>query len=67
MKFSFTRFWKLGTFAVLSAFICVDVAALRSGGDTFSEFVLEAARENPVIPLLVGAVLGHLFWPQFRD
>ncbi len=33
-------------------------------GDTVSEVVLGAARKHPVIPLIVGIVLGHLLWPQ---
>lgn len=31
---------------------------------TISVYVLLIARRWPVLPLIVGLVLGHLFWPQ---
>jgi hypothetical protein len=36
---------------------------------TISFQVLQAAREEPIIPLVVGLtlgiLLGHIFWPQY--
>ena len=31
---------------------------------TVSAIVLDLAKRYPILPLLVGIVLGHLFWPQ---
>jgi hypothetical protein len=43
-----------------------DIAAAMLGGReaTISYDVLNAAQAHPVIPLAVGVILGHLFWPQ---
>lgn len=45
-----------------------DIAAAtnREQGDTISEVTLARARQSPVLALAIGAVCGHLFWPQ-RD
>lgn len=32
--------------------------------DTISRVVLKAAAEHHTIPLAVGAIMGHLFWPS---
>lgn len=43
-----------------------DVLADREGGvtATISRVVWNSAHEYPLIPLLVGILLGHLFWSQ---
>lgn len=33
-------------------------------GDTISRVVLEWSQAWPIIPLAVGVVAGHLWWPQ---
>ena len=33
-------------------------------GDTISELALDTAKDHPVLPLIIGIVAGHLFWPQ---
>lgn len=33
-------------------------------GASVSEVVLSIARRHPILPLLVGVLIGHLFWPQ---
>ncbi|OAI41009.1 hypothetical protein AYO40_00580 [Planctomycetaceae bacterium SCGC AG-212-D15] len=33
-------------------------------GSTISAILLDLARKHPILPLLTGIVLGHLFWPQ---
>jgi hypothetical protein len=40
------------------------MATNGTAGDTISEVVLGASVRYPALPLLVGFVLGHLFWPQ---
>lgn len=46
--------------------IAWDLVAYLSGGNesTISRVVTEASRDWPIIPLLVGIVLGHLFFSQ---
>jgi hypothetical protein len=57
----------LGCAGVLAAY---DVYLNAQGGlaNTISHRALQAARQYPVIPLVlglaVGLLLGHLFWPQ---
>jgi cation transporter-like permease len=48
----------LGAWDVYVAFFA------EGGGDTISEVTLYWARRHPVIPLVVGIVMGHLFWSQ---
>ena len=66
MKFSFKRFWRLGSIFVVVGFVGGDVLAMATEGvdATFSRYVLGVAERYPVIPLITGVVLGHLFWPQ---
>lgn len=50
--------------------IVFDVIALHREGPeaTISHQLLQAAREHPVVPLVIGWAIGllcgHLFWPQ---
>jgi hypothetical protein len=37
------------------------VVANHATGDTISEITLALARRYPIVPLVVGVVLGHLF------
>jgi uncharacterized membrane protein len=45
---------------------CYDLFAILAWGSdyTFSTVILDLAQREPVVPLLVGVVLGHLFWPM---
>jgi hypothetical protein len=56
--------WVLILFVV--GLIVWDVLAFRQGtpGTTVSEVVLAYARQHPWLPFSMGAVAGHLFWPQ---
>lgn len=40
------------------------VAANPVAGDTISEITLAFARKHPVVPFIMGVIMGHLFWPQ---
>ena len=42
----------------------VYVAVNGVPGDTISELTLGWAQNHPIIPMAVGVVCGHLFWPQ---
>jgi hypothetical protein len=43
-----------------------DLAVLAAGhsADQISRIILSWSRALPILPLLVGILLGHLFWPQ---
>lgn len=43
-----------------------DLLAYSQGGygATISKVLMDAAYANPILPLVVGIVVGHLFWPQ---
>jgi hypothetical protein len=45
---------------------CYDLFAILAWGSdyTFSTVILDLSQREPVVPLLVGVVLGHLFWPM---
>lgn len=53
--------------AVSMALIGVDIywATNSEGGDTISEVILKYSRKYQVIAFLLGALMGHLLWPQF--
>lgn len=44
----------------------VYVAANKDSGDTISEVLLWVSK-HPVLPFALGVVMGHLFWPQYRE
>lgn len=69
MKFLSERFWRMSSIFVVVGFIGVDVFAMATEGvdATFSRYVLGVAERYPVIPLITGVVLGHLFWPQEKS
>ena len=57
---------KIVVIASAVAWIAWDVFAYLRGGNesTISRVVLEASKDWPIIPLLAGIVVGHLFFPQ---
>lgn len=52
--------------AIVVILIGLDIfAAVRWGYQgTISYDVLTASKSHPIIALIVGIVIGHLFWPQ---
>jgi len=54
----------LGGSAVLLIVWDIYVYFSPETGDTISEVMLQGAGNHPVIPFVVGVVMGHLFWPQ---
>jgi hypothetical protein len=47
-------------------FVIYDLIVMAISGReaTISYDVLALSHQHPVIPLAVGIILGHLFWPQ---
>jgi hypothetical protein len=43
------------------------VVTRHGASASISWTILTLARAYPIIPLAVGTLLGHLFWPQFTD
>jgi len=61
------RWWTIAILAGVSLLLIVwDIYAAtnKERGDTISEVVLDFARRHPVIPFLLGVLMGHLLWPQ---
>ena len=58
------------TVCLLLAMIAIlglwDVFAVSNNvaGDTISSIVLGTAHKYPIIPFILGIVMGHLFWPN---
>lgn len=46
-----------------------DAAVLIMGRPeaTISAVLLQITKENPIIAFALGVVVGHLFWPNFRQ
>lgn len=60
------RITQVGVILTAVVWIVWDVYAYSTGGNeaTISRVITEASRDWPIIPLLVGIVLGHLFFSQ---
>ena len=60
------RITQVGVIATTVLWIGWDVVAYLWGGNesTISRVITDASRDWPIIPLLVGIVLGHLFFSQ---
>jgi uncharacterized membrane protein len=52
------------TLLVLALVVFVDVYMAVHGRQLISGVMLESARKHPIIGVLVGILIGHLFWPQ---
>lgn len=52
------------TLAVLLLVVVVDVYMGMHGKELISHVMLQAARKHPILAVLVGILIGHLFWPQ---
>jgi hypothetical protein len=59
----------------LTAWVLIFIVALLISWDIYAEIrwgytgtisydVLTASKNHPLIPLAIGIVIGHLFWPQ---
>jgi|TARA_R110000824_G_scaffold56351_3_gene154352 predicted permease len=33
---------------------------------TISAVLLQLSKENPIIAFMLGVIIGHLFWPNFK-
>ena len=60
------RITQVGVILTAVVWITWDVYAYATGGNeaTISRVITEASRDWPIIPLIVGIVLGHLFFSQ---
>ena len=58
--------WRLLVALVGTAVIVIDIVAFAGWGSeaTLSRVVLSGSINHPSVPLAVGFVMGHLFWPQ---
>jgi len=65
MKPSVTRIILL--FVVIALVIFDIYAAIKGVNNTISAVTLNIAMRHPVLPLIVGIIVGHLFWPQIKD
>jgi hypothetical protein len=52
-------------FTIAAALIIavVDAAFVVTGTQTISEFLYLSAREYPIVSLVAGILVGHVFWP----
>jgi hypothetical protein len=46
-----------------------DIAVLIMGRPevTLSAVLLQLTKDNPIIAFVLGVVVGHLFWPNFKQ
>ncbi len=62
------RWWVIIALVIaLVGLLAVEAVALgnREKGDTISEIVQGWAFRYPLLPLIVGILLGHFFWPLY--
>jgi predicted permease len=45
----------------------ISVVLMGRPETTISAVLLQLAKENPIIAFTMGVVIGHLFWPNFRQ
>jgi hypothetical protein len=55
-----TKRFTIGAALVIAV---VDAAFVATGTQTISEFLYVSAREYPVVALVAGILVGHVFWP----
>lgn len=54
---------KLFVVAIVGIIAVVDTIFVFNGTQTISEFLYLSGREYPVVPLAIGMLVGHIFWP----
>jgi hypothetical protein len=55
-----TKRFTIGAALIIAA---VDAAFVVTGTQTISEFLYVSAREYPIVSLVAGILVGHVFWP----
>jgi hypothetical protein len=55
-----TKRFTIGAALIIAA---VDAAFVATGTQTISEFLYVSAREYPIVSLVAGILVGHVFWP----
>lgn len=50
--------------AIIAALIAYELIAILTGpnSDTITEIIQRRTTQHPIIPLIIGLILGHLFW-----
>ena len=52
--------------AIIGAWDVFVVLIMGRPEATISAVLLQLTKENPIIAFMLGVVVGHLFWPNFR-
>jgi hypothetical protein len=55
-----TKRFTIGAALIIAA---IDAAFVVTGTQTISEFLYTSSREYPVVALVAGILVGHIFWP----
>ena len=59
--------WFLLGATVLAAAWNTAVIQWQNPGASISDTLLMVAQKWPVLPLMIGVLIGHVFWPQYRN
>jgi hypothetical protein len=51
------------TIAAALVIAVVDAAFVVTGTQTISEYLYLSAKDNPIVALVAGILVGHIFWP----
>ena len=54
--------WTAVAIVTITVALIIEVFALVTSRMTLSRFVWNTSRQWPLLPLLVGLLLGHFFW-----
>lgn len=50
---------------VIVSFWDITVIFMGRQDATISAVIYQLSKENPIIPFILGVIIGHLFWPNF--
>ena len=64
IKTNVTTAWVIGLVSILLIVLDVYMWWNAIPGDTISEVSLINSLRHPMIPFVLGVIMGHLFWPQ---
>jgi hypothetical protein len=59
-----TTMWVITILSFVLAAWDVYLTVNKFPGDTISEVMLKVAKDHPILPFIIGVIIGHLFWPQ---
>lgn len=64
IKTSYKTIWVLIVFTAILLAWDIYAFNVAPADGTISKVMMNAAREHPIVPFVIGVIMGHLFWGQ---